>query len=191
MDNLTVPSQPGTPAEISFPENPVLPYKILVGTHHKTGTLWLNAVFRSICMVTHLKYRSSCRATNEEELYDVCFHHASRFDKPDLSQPFRGLHVIRDPRDIIVSGCFYHLRSDEAWLFEPQDHLNGKSYKDSICQLENLDEQLLFEMEHQGRWTINQLSCWDYTNPSFLEVKYEELIEDSTLLRFRDIFLFL
>jgi len=192
MDNLTVSSQTESGGEvISSPDSLALPWKILVGTHHKTGTVWLNSVFRNICISHQLKYRESDLDTPEDDQYDVLFHNASKFDNTTLSQLFRGIHVIRDPRDIIVSGCFYHLRSDEAWLFTPQHYLNGRTYKDTICQLENLDEQLLFEMENHGTWTISQICSWNYKNPSFFEVKYEELIEDSTLLIFRDIFLFL
>ena len=177
MDNPATLAQPETKGEnTSSPDDPVLPWKILVGTHHKTGTVWLNAVFRSICLYYKLKYRFSCNSIPEDNLYDLFFHHASRFDESTLTQPFRGLHMIRDPREIIVSGCFYHLRSNESWLFQPNGHLKGRTYKESICSLGSLDEQLLFEMEYHGSWTIKELSTWNYSNPSFFEVKYEELI---------------
>ena len=46
-------------------------------------------------------------------------------------------------------------------------------------------------MLHIGGSTIRDMLAWDYGRPAFYEAKYEDLIEDVELRRFRDIFTFL
>ena len=40
--------------------------------------------------------------------------------------------MIRDPRDCVVSGYFYHLWTNEAWAHQPQDLFNGLSYQQHL-----------------------------------------------------------
>jgi len=119
--------------------------------------------------------------------------------------PFVGFHVIRDPRDIIVSGYLYHLRTSEKWCINSnfsknspinfprvpysQEHrseqwkldylnsLQGKSYKENLRALDQ-SEGLLFEMENYGAWTVNSIHDWDFNRKEILEIKFESLIDD-------------
>lgn len=100
---------------------------------------------------------------------------------------FRGVHIIRDPRDVIVSGCKYHQHSGEAWLHKPQKRFDGRTYQDSINS-ETKEHRLIFEMRYSGRNTIKAMAAWDYRHPQFLEVKYEDLVQDTELGLFRKIF---
>lgn len=44
----------------------------------------------------------------------------NRSDIPfDLFPPYRGSRFIRDPRDLILSGFYYHLQCKEAWCITP------------------------------------------------------------------------
>jgi len=56
--------------------------------------------------------------------------------------PFRGVHVIRDPRDIIVSGYFSHKNS------HPVDHLPHMAAHRERLRSVSKDEGLLLEMEY-------------------------------------------
>lgn len=167
-----------------------LPYKIVIGTHHKTGTMWLDSIFRRVCMYHGLKYNfSDNKPTNNQ--YDIFFECHSSFDWDVLEQPFRGLHLIRDPRDVIISGCFYHQVSHEKWLKTPRTDLKGLTYQQAINRYEKLEDKILFEMEHVGYRTISDMLNWNYANPCFYEGKYEDLIGDSDLDLFYEIFKFL
>ncbi len=46
-------------------------------------------------------------------------------------------------------------------------------------------------MENTAAITINDIREWDYNNSNFLEIKYENLIEDNNLALFYQIFAFL
>lgn len=165
-----------------------LRHKILVGTHHKTGTVWMGQIFRKICWEFGLEYFSG----RQEDLppgFDVFFQDHSGFDLTRIQGEYRGLHVIRDPRDVIVSGCFYHQRAAEKWLHVRREEFGGFSYQERLNSFPSLDEQLIFEMQHSR--TIRDMLAWSYSNPNIFEARYEDLILDRNLMQFHRIFDFL
>jgi len=175
-----------------------LDHKILVGTHHKTGTVWLLAIFQKICRELGLRFSHRqdgqpvvLSQTESVRYHDVLFHEQNRFDLNNPQSHYKGIHLIRDPRDIIVSGCFYHQKSHEEWLHLKREPFEGMSYQEKINSYDALDDQILFEMEHSAKNNIERMLAWDYENPHFLEVKYEDLILDHDLVLFHRIFTFL
>lgn len=87
-----------------------------------------------------------------------------------LGQDFRGFHVIRDPRDICVSGYFSHLKTHfvEGW---PQ----LAEYRKELQKLD-FHEGLLREFEYSDFW-LQHISDWDYNHPNIIDVKMEDLTE--------------
>jgi len=166
-----------------------LPAKILIGTHHKTGTVWLKSVFLSICRYYSLKFYEG-KQDKLPKNFDVFLQDHSKFDLSKL-KPFRGVHIIRDPRDVIISGCFYHQKSKEYWLHQPRKNFQGLTYQQKINSYESLDDKILFEMENIGRQNISDILSWSYECPSFYEIKYEDLINDADLMIFHQMFSFL
>ena len=65
------------------------------------------------------------------------------------------------------------------------------TYQEKICSLPTVEDKITFEMENAGFRGISEMTSWDYTNESFIEVKYEDLIEDTDLTMFHRIFSFL
>jgi len=168
-----------------------LPSKVLVGTHHKTGTVWLRSIFRKICEQHSLKLFAGEQDQATGVDYDIFFQQHSRFDLQAFDEPVRGLHLIRDPRDVVISGCFYHQSSVEAWLRVPRGDLGGDTYQRAILSRDSLEDKVLFEMEHTGRETIEEMIGWNYSLPSFYELKYEDIISDADLMQFHRVFSFL
>jgi hypothetical protein len=166
-----------------------LPQRVVVSTHHKTGTTWLRSVFSAVASYHNLALVIGTDAPPSGDA-DIVFDQHAAFDATKVSWPFRGVHVIRDPRDVIVSGCHYHQKAHEAWLHKPNPRFGGMTYQQKINSLATFDEQLLFEMRALGRHTINAMLAWDYTQPSFLEVTYEALMQDVDLRLFHEIFAF-
>ncbi len=163
------------------------PNKILIGTHHKTGTVWLRKIFSRLSKELGLKFDSSSKSKIPAGA-DIILNNHSRFSNLEEFGLFRGLHVIRDPRDIIVSGCFYHQKSTEAWLHVKRERLNGLTYQQALLAKNSLEEKISFEMEALGRTTIKDIVNWDYKDERFLNVKYENLMSDVDLKVFHDIF---
>ena len=170
--------------------------KVLVHTHHKTGTVWMLTIFRELSQKLELEFFHG----EQEELpkeFDIFFQEHSRFDFDKLQMEYRGLHLIRDPRDIIVSGCFYYQKSEEKWLHIKREEFGWLTYQEKINSYDLLDDKIMFEMEKSGRediqemLNIKQMLSWNYTNPAFIEIKYEDLISDENLLLFHKIFTFL
>lgn len=122
--------------------------------------------------------------------FDIFFQDKSYFDFQNLSN-YKGLHIIRDPRDIIVSGCFYHQKSPEKWLHIKKSKFGGLTYQDKLNSYSSFDDQLIFEMENSSRKTIQDIKNWNYNNLRFIEIKYEDLIQDIDLNLFRSIVQFL
>ncbi len=154
--------------------------KIVVGTHHKALTVYLHNVFRSFSRLTR---RSFSHGTGEELDYgaDVLFDAHSRIDFERLSGPYVGLHVRRDPRDMLVSAAFYHQKAGEPWLLKPDDALGGMSYQAHVRSLPDFEAVLLFEMAWETGRILQRMADWDYGRPEFVEFRYEDLIGPSAV----------
>lgn len=173
-----------------FGVNIQLNNKILVGTHHKTGTVWMASIFRKLCRDLGLRFYSG----EQDKLpgdFDVFLQNHSRFDLSVLQEGYKGVHVIRDPRDLIISGCFYHQKSAEPWLHVKKENLGGVTYQEKINSYNSLDHQIMFEMENLGLRSIEEMMSWNYANSAFIDVKYEDLVSDENLLLFHKVFTFL
>lgn len=83
----------------------------------------------------------------------------------------RGFHVVRDPRDVVVSAYFSHLHSHavDDWP-ELQEH---RQRLQSLGQ----EEGLLAEMENL-RWEFECMAAWRYDHPDILELRMEDLTTD-------------
>lgn len=173
----------------------VLNNRVLVGTHHKTGTAWMSKIFKEIASNYNLKYSSPTASkgilVTPTQNFDIFFQTHSRFDLEKISNNYKGLHIIRDPRDIIVSACFYHMKSSEEWLHIKSPAFGGLTYQEKLNSYSSLDDKLFFEMENSSKITIQDIKNWDYNNSNFIEIKYENLIRDNELILFKEIFEFL
>ena len=83
-------------------------------------------------------------------------------------RPLKGVHVIRDPRDIIVSGYFSHKHS------HPVGHLPHMAAHRARLQEVSKDEGLLLEMDYAAS-ALQDMAAWDYEDPDILELKMEDL----------------
>lgn len=147
--------------------------------HHKCATQWIKGILADVGSLTNLRVFEVSRIDESDfpSLRDLldCF-------RPDLliysnaaiaevraAGPLRGFHVVRDPRDLVVSAYFSHLHS------HPLDTWRGLA--EHRRRLRSLDktEGLLLEMEFSRR-VILEMRDWDYTQPDVLEIRMEDLI---------------
>lgn len=159
--------------------------KILIGTHHKVLTVFLGRVFRTFAALTARSYdRGMGKVLNYEA--DVLIDHHSTFQFDWLTGPWKGLHVVRDPRDVLVSAANYHTRSSEPWLHRPDEKLGGRTYQDVVKSLPTLEDRMLFELDHVVGEDIAAMLAWDYARPGMLELRYENLVGPDASRNFAD-----
>jgi hypothetical protein len=89
-------------------------------------------------------------------------------DQLEALAPSRAFHVIRDPRDIVVSGYFSHRNS------HPTDGLPELAEHRARLRSVSKEEGLVLEMDFARRDLLDMLE-WDYDRPEVLEVRMEEL----------------
>lgn len=146
--------------------------------HHKAGTVWFRSVLLTVCRHYGLRHRNG-NARPVAPDADMAFFHSSGVFDVDLlgDRPFRGSHMVRDPRDLVVSGYEYHLVTEEAWALHPEDHYGGLSYQSRLRGL-NEHDGLMAEIEWVASGTAVDMAAWNYDRPEFLELRYEDVIAD-------------
>jgi hypothetical protein len=141
-------------------------------SHHKVVTKYVLAVLKDVAAEFGLKLQN-CKQEQLRPNTDIFFSENSWVDLCKLP-PYVGSHIIRDPRDIIVSGYFYHQWTKEAWCNTPWKHLGGLTYKQFISQMSK-EDGIACEMQRIGGKTVETIAAWDYHNPNILEIHYEDL----------------
>lgn len=150
--------------------------KIVVCLHHKVLTVYLGRVFRVFAGLTGRSYAYGSGPGLDYNANIIIDHH-SDINACALNSDYVGIHLTRDPRDIIVSGAFYHLHSKELWLHIAQTSFNGKTYQQAISELATFEEQLLFELANAGGDTIDDMLAWK-GSVSIREMKYNDLVSN-------------
>lgn len=161
---------------------------VVISTHHKTGTVWMATVFKAIAEdlgATYVDYWAE-RDNLAEALkppfvlfnYDSDFRgHADLLDRDDV----RILHLIRDPRDVLISAMHYHCKAGETWLHEPVPGYDNVTYQRRLNAFETRHEQYVFEMENSTFSTLRDMQKWRYGRPNCFEARYEKLRQDSEM----------
>ncbi len=124
---------------------------------------------------------------------------------PSLNGDFRISRFVRDPRDLIVSGYFYHLRGAEPWFrfsnpsnkywepingHTPVNMPSGVSYSEYLQGLSK-EQGLLAEMEFRKNH-LQSMREWPEDDPRIRVFRYEEILGNERqtfedLLRFYEV----
>lgn len=160
--------------------------------HHKAASTWAVSIIKQVCQNAGLKHI----CVESEKIFDFDLKKFVEREKPDFLsytnaefnhiknlENFKGFHIVRDPRDILVSAYFSHLHSHPTnkWtkLIEHRNKLENTSK----------DEGLLLEMEFRKN-QFDAMYNWDYSSPNVYDVKMEDLLINP-YKNFVDIFDFL
>ncbi|MEB8388431.1 sulfotransferase domain-containing protein [Rhodobacteraceae bacterium KMM 6894] len=154
-----------------------------IGTHHKVMTTYFTAVLRLLGYGLRLPYEKIYLDPPSASARLVLAMH-SKLNLPQLV-PYRGVHVMRDPRDMIVSGYHYHKWTHEAWTRRPDD--NGISYQQKLNTTDKASG-LFLEIDHFIFFYRDLLEDWDVSDPDTLEISYDDLMGDDRHQRYVDIF---
>ena len=145
--------------------------------HHRVGTLWFSNILSEFAAQSGLRFFKGSQSELPEDA-DIFLQDHSRVAPRQLPS-FRGTHIIRDPRDIAISGYFFHRTCDEDWCLAPQEKLGGQSYQSVLTSLDQ-NEGIAFEMRQTALVTYRDMLRWRYKNRNFLEIRYEDLIADES-----------
>ena len=180
---------------------------VLVGTYHKTGTVWMVSVFQALCKQLQVPFynispsKGLCitKADRREFLIEkigerekcVIFEHHSSFDLQNLDlSAVKGIRVVRDPRDICISAARYHTWSQEPWLHIPKEQFGGATYSQAINRLQSFEDRLVFEMENASNWTIRKMLDFDDYGV-FETIHFETLMLDVNMMEWHQLSIYL
>lgn len=147
--------------------------------HHKCATQWMKGIVAEVCSVvgrTQLVFAGPkefnhdlAGAVPDPRSTFLCLVSADRRFLAGLG-PLRGFHVIRDPRDVVVSAYFSHRYSHPIYgdLDDYRKKLNEVSES----------EGLFLEMDRR-RNQFEMMRRWDYERPDILELRMEHLTTDA------------
>lgn len=154
--------------------------------HHKTGTVVMDKILRAVSNHFNIKYQY-CPQRNLEDDTDIWLDDHSHADFSKINRPIVGSHMIRNPCSVIVSAYEYHKQTNEPWASKRIKTMDGMTYKEVLNSVGPV-EGLLFEMKNDlyvesSKNTIMDMYNWDYRKPNFLEVRFEDLMNnfDGTL----------
>jgi len=151
---------------------------LLYFSRHKAASTWMNRILRNITLEMGLNYQHRNNKFINEEFIKKIIADNKIFgiDDPDINiirtiKDFKGFHIIRDPRDIVVSAyfshCYTHPTNNWPELIEMRKKL----------QKMTKDEGLFFEIDFLKK-VFKKMYEWDYNMANVKEFKYEELIND-------------
>lgn len=151
-------------------------YKIFFG-HHKCASTWISHLVREVCELLELKYEDNY---DYIEMCPVLYMKSRAIDFLSLTNAhpentrnylnFKAFHVIRDPRDLIISSYYSHLFSHKVnndWIVPLRQKFENISK----------DEGISIEISHSERF-IRGIQNWDFSIPNILEIKMEDMILD-------------
>ena len=151
----------------------------------------MQRVFQSVAAELDVVFSDVSEQDDDDLAWDtgtVVFHHSCRFPEALFTKSVRGIRIVRDPRDVVVSAAHYHCKGREPWLHYPNDLFGGKTYCDTINALDDIQAKFQFEMQYHAGWVIRQMFDADGNAPldaflqdNFLTIKYEDLVVDTEL----------
>jgi len=171
---------------------------LVVATHHKTGTVWMDGVFKAIAGDLGARYVNFRSEPGQPGDLDhgpfILLSCDSDFgDFPSLldRKDVKILHLIRDPRDVVLSAMHYHKASRESWLHEPIPGYDNLTYQRALHNLPTKFAQYIFEMENSSASTLRDMVSWRYGRTNCFEARYEDLRQDTALVTWQRILTFL
>jgi hypothetical protein len=184
--------------------------QLIVFSYHKSGTSLLLHVMTKVCERLKLSLANQFGLVDRLDLEPdvVLLPHSllpRRLERGPLDRPYRAIRMVRDPRDIWVSGYLYHRHCHEGWCtntdldltppiqwpkvdysfaHRPEDwkrdyleRLGGKSYRQNLLD-RSLTDGLDFELAGYTGCTLEAMRDWELAGADATDVKLEDVMAD-------------
>jgi len=147
--------------------------------HHKCATRWMVSICRDIASLTGHSFaditspnvfgKNIWNIAQERRITFLSYTNA-RQKKVNELLDFKGIHLIRDPRDVIVSAYFSHMNSHSS-----RDWKQLIAHRDRLSQLSK-EDGLHAEIDFSAS-NIDSIAGWDYRQSNVYEMKFENLVD--------------
>jgi len=138
--------------------------KLFFLTHHKCGSGWFNNIHFELTKIMGLRmhiinnndfgFKHINDYYSDKKLNFLSFNNADP-DFIDFDDNFRAVHVVRDPRDIIVSGYFSHKNTHP--LHAKTDDIKAMREHRKVLNKVSQEEGLIEEIHFSKKWYIQKL----------------------------------
>ncbi|MGK7390868.1 MAG: sulfotransferase domain-containing protein [Candidatus Cyclobacteriaceae bacterium M2_1C_046] len=157
------------------------PLRVFFG-HHKCASEWIIQIFLRVSGYIGLKsyylnnkfdaeyYKNIYEEITKNNIELVLCQSSSKL-KASYLRNYKAAHVVRDPRDICISGYYSHLYSHRVDLWPELYELRKKLKQVSF------HKGLFLEMEFLKEFYMDMYE-WDYQQKNVLEIKLEDLSTD-------------
>ncbi|RCL64398.1 MAG: hypothetical protein DBW80_01565 [Bacteroidetes bacterium] len=137
--------------------------------HHKCASTWMTKIFYGIQKATGYRIKYGFDLSCELNVFGN-----SKRKYADEYEKFKGIHLIRDPRDIVISGYFSHLKTHPlmGWdrLIEHRKVLKKVSFSEGVIAEIDWLEPYFEDMYN-----------WNYQNDNILELRFEDVTTQDDL----------
>jgi hypothetical protein len=161
--------------------------RVLAG-QHKAMTTYFTAVLGIMSAAYGLPFRQCNRGFAPVPRGGFMLNHTSDFETDEgweRAAAARIVKIVRDPRDLIVSGYSYHKWTDEAWANTRWD--GNPSLKERLNSL-STEEGLMLEIRRVARGRETDYLRWIEPREGLLVLRYEDLMGDDREALYRRIF---
>jgi Nucleotide-diphospho-sugar transferase len=176
--------------------------QMLIFTTHKSGTTLFHRLSHKLAERLSLRVTTIYGLVREidPELDMVVLAHSLLGGR--IERTYRAVRVVRDPRDVWVSGYLYHRRTEEGWcansdldfrapigwpqvdfsmVHRPErwkrtwlERLDGRSYRKNLLD-RNTADGLAFELAGYTRCTLEAMRDFPLKSEQLLQIKLETI----------------
>lgn len=135
-----------------------------VCTHHRCGTVLMLNVFRRYSHLTGQVFFKGPLAEAPEDTAILQDAHS----RSKLPEDASGLHLMRDPFDMLLSHIRYHETTKSPNEVPNKKVMDdGRLYREHLIELPTLGEKAAFEIDNVYGRTLRSMLKWDYGNDRF------------------------
>ncbi len=178
MASMVTDKAPAENIGYSLPQGMSFPLRVFFG-HHKCATGWIDNILMEVCFhmgihfhMAHLPahfepYGGLTQLVNKKKIDFVAYTNADADYLLDFKF-YRGFHVVRDPRDVLVSAYYSHLHSHSTKNWPILE-----AHRERLVNASK-EEGLFHEMDF-SQPEFEEMLKWDYNQANVIEIRMEDL----------------